>query len=244
MKRHLLRVLAAALAVLALAGCRPLESRTVGLRIPTHPWEEASGRRLWYDLVLRGKGFERRFHVNQDTRELAVEIPLGEPVVVLAYPLCSASPMGGWISPETGRGPVELSQRDGLVLEALARADADWNGIDYPVLEKEIRKRTDDFRKVDKARLAADAARGRLRRTSVVLNQMVEAEDLDLPSGIWVSEFWEGDRLAARLGLDPVAGLYPGEERFYCFDRNLMAVFTVGEGGASWTAAFNPGAIP
>lgn len=242
--RRRIPLLAAALAVLVLAGCRPLELRTVDIEIPPHPWEEASGRRLWYNLVVEGEGFKSHLHVDGDTRALAIEIPLGRPVVVLAFPLGTASPMGGWISPETGKGPVALSQRDGLLLEAFARVEGSWAEVGYPALVEEIRKKTDDFRKVDKPRIVADAADGRLRRSSVALNKAVEARDLELPSGRWVSEFWEGSTLLASLGRNPVAALYPGEERFYCFERDLMATFVVGRKGTSWDSAISAGLIP
>ncbi|MDD4396344.1 MAG: hypothetical protein PHT39_02080 [Sphaerochaetaceae bacterium] len=241
-RRRMLILAAMTIIALAFSGCSGLQSRRVAVVIPNHPWEEAGGLTIWHDLEIHTSEGIENCYIGPGQRTVDVVIPLGEPVIVLAYPLGQGSPFGAWLSPGTGDTPVMMTQMDGVLLENFCRVDGCWNDLNYEKLASIIVSQTSDYRQPDRMRLLEDAANGRLKESSVLLREKIEVKDLEIPSGLWHPEFARDGNLYVSRSQEPSIRMYPGTVRYYNFQLRLMLSIHVKEDG-SFESSISEGLI-
>ncbi|MBO4388862.1 MAG: hypothetical protein J5785_05450 [Spirochaetales bacterium] len=175
--------------LLCLCGCGLSCARTVTFTIPEHPWEEAAGGKLWYELRVIGPDSTACFHLGQERRSFTVEVPLGEALVVLAYPQGTGLPFGAFVDSET-QGEVVLSQSDGILCSALEMLD--WRclrNLDYRRLREYVLSVAADQRSLDTLALASAVAHGRAGPGAVSLRGDVQVEIGQIVQGAWVCEY-------------------------------------------------------
>ena len=102
MKRKSIPLLIAT-AVILLVSCSHVQpKRTVSFRIPQHPWESVSGKKLWYTLRWTDGDTVSSVHLSQEERSVTVEANPGRTVLAVAYPLGDMSPFKCKCSDDTG----------------------------------------------------------------------------------------------------------------------------------------------
>lgn len=206
--------------------------REVEVQIPSHPWEDATGSLLWMELRVVYPDYEERTFVRTNQRTLRIKVPLGKAVVVLVYPLGNLSPFGGWISPATGDLAITLSQREGVLLDAVTRLEArNYSDLNFPLILETIAGKCDDYREIETIQLLQDIANGELSEKSIVLQEKFTCTDLSIPSGIWYGEMSLDGRLFSSSSQDPVVSMYPGVLRYYNYHRQLQLVLHMDDQG-------------
>lgn len=238
---------------LILSGCESgLLTRRIGIVIPVHPWEKVSGEPLWYSIEMIGRGYRKILHcpvigeaadgVSGGSsmpagRRFETEIPLGKALVVLAVPLGYGCPFGGFASPGNDDGDIVLSQREGVIAAWLALLDGRClDNLNFPALISCIEEKTSDFRRVSRIRLLDDIGNNRLSGKSVSLGKQATVENLDVPPGLWVSEFAYDGGFLATASYVPAVTVSPGAVRYMNFERNLMLSVFCSDGlEVSWS---------
>lgn len=227
-------LLSIVLVLCLLTSCENLSKRTVILTIPDHAWETVSKHKLWYELsYTEGTTLVTRF-IGQNTRTLEVKVDSQKQVFFLCKPLGKFHGFGGWISPIDSENKVELTQEKGVLVEALLKLDLicleDLNA--NRILEH-INETCSDIRQINQTKLLLDIANNRLKDTSFSQNKAIDvSEGLDIPFGLYYSEFLRDPSIYTSFNEPLKLKLYPGKTNFYNFEKNFVLCVTVQDNGA------------
>lgn len=177
--------------LVSLVSCSMVEpTRRITVTIPTHPWEIASGQNLWYTLKWTCGNEITSMHISAHERVISIDVPVGETVLVAAYPLGDMSPFGGAITPLDENPRLMLSQNDGALVAELMNVDRSvTHQLNYTRLREGILKSIEDFRCIDRFTVLRDLQNGELADTSIRISDVFEVPSFVIPNGIWTSEF-------------------------------------------------------
>lgn len=229
-----LPLLAALLVFQACSIARP--DRTLEITIPSHPWESVSGKKLWYTLRWTYGDEIRSAYVPSDERVLRISVPVGETVLIAAFPLGDMSPYGGAVTPLDGNKDVVLSQNEGVLVGELLDIDrVVTSRLNYDVLSSDMHAMTDDFRNIEKVTLLRDLQNGVLCETSLKPVAPFGVDTFALPNGIWTSEFLCDPALFVTDGLSAPMELPEGVFRYLNTDMDRVLVLIVDSAGNSYS---------
>ena len=189
MRKIIFAVLLAA--VVLLASCsQGVYRRTVEIVIPPHPWEKASGKKLWYTLRWTDSSGLRSLYVGPEQRSIVLEFPIGETVLVAAYPLGELGPFGGAVTPLDEAFTLELSQNEGVIVNELLSLDREvTRELNYVLLCRTMLEKCDDIRQIGKVSVIRDLQNRQLHDASVKKVSLFGVEQFAVPDGIWTSEY-------------------------------------------------------
>lgn len=216
------------LCLLVLASCSMAKTtRKIAVSIPDHPWEAASGKRLWYTLKWTSGNEIRTIYVSENEREIELDVPVGETVLICAFPLGDMAPFGGALTPLMDSPRLTLSQNEGSLVADLMDIDASvTRRLNYGRLKTEALSKVEDFRLLDSLVLLRDLQNGELDSGSIRKKEMFGVDEFVLPNGIWISEyltdpaFVVSENIAASTQLPEGVFRYLNSE----MDRVLMVV--------------------
>lgn len=234
-KRTVLLVAAVILAVLASCSvARP--ERALDIVIPTHPWETVSGKKLWYTLKWTSGDDVRSVYVTPEERNITIYVPAGETVLVAAFPLGEMSPFGAAVTPlDTGR-EVVLTQNDGVVVGELLDIDRMVTSrLNYGLVSQEMKRRSNDFRCIDKVVFLRDLQNGVLSEESVRPVALFGVDSFAAPNGIWTSEFISDPGLFVTDGLTAPMQLPEGVFRYLNTEMDRVLVLIVDSAGSTYS---------
>jgi len=207
-------------------------SRTIEVTIPSHPWEEASGRRLWYTLRWTDGNCVRSVHVGQDQRTVEISALAGNTVVIAAYPLGDLNPFGAVLTPVDRNGLVQLNQNDGVVAALLLDIDVEISKrLNYGLIRERMLEITDDFRLIEHVSLLRDIQNGELSDSSFSLSQVHEIGPFALPNGVWESEYSRDPAIISSDSFSCPVKLPDGVFRFLNAETLMELVLIVDENG-------------
>lgn len=211
-------------------------NRTVSFRIPQHPWESVCGKKLWYTIRWTDGESVSAIHLSQDERTVTVEVPPGRTVMAVAYPLGDMSPFGAVITPEDFNANVLMTQDDGTFVNMLIDMDSQVLGmLDYGLIQKQMRKKTDDIRRIEDVSLIRDIQNGELSESSFKLAPCFDLEPFALSNGIWESEFLRDPSIVATEGMGNPISLPAGVYRFLNVEDQMVLVLIVDRDGAFYS---------
>ena len=189
--RKLIIALLLALAVVFLPSCTDAVSgRTVEIVIPSHPWEKASGKKLWYTLRWTDRSGIRALYVGPETRTVNIDVPAGETVIFAAYPLGDMNPFGGAVTPLDESPQLVLSQNEGVFADELLMLEREMTReLNYGLLVGNMLKKCDDLRQIGKVSVIRDLQNRQLSDTSVKVVSLFGIDQFAVPDGIWISEY-------------------------------------------------------
>ncbi len=217
-----------------MTGCRGTEPvRTVSIVIPGHPWETEGVEKLWYSVRWTyGSGGGTVF-VDNKTRNVEFEVPLGANLIVCAYPMDDMIPFGALIRPESAGAGVVLNQDSGFLADLLLGIDGRIAcSVNFEKLEKYAAESTPDFRLLDSDILVTDILNGKLSEKSFRVLEKVLVKDLLFYPGIWESESVHENALSVLSdGVAPDLELALGVHRYLCVNRNLEIRIVVSRDG-------------
>ena len=178
-------------AVVLLCSCsQGMFSRTVEVVIPPHPWEKASGKNLWYTLRWTDSSGVRSLYVGPEQRSVSLEVPVGETVIVAAYPLGELNPCGGAVMPSDESRTLVLSQNEGVFADELLSLDREvTRDLNYGLLIGNMLKKCDDLRQIGKVSVIRDIQNRQLHDASIKTVSLFGIEQFAVPDGIWTSEY-------------------------------------------------------
>ncbi|NCB02190.1 MAG: hypothetical protein EOM67_08500 [Spirochaetia bacterium] len=212
------------------SGCLDTQITHVVIR-EDHPWEIASGRRMWHTLRYNvGKQVET-LHLSVGVREVTLLLPLHYTHIFALYPLGSNSPLGGGLTPLRKEEKVYLSQREGALTDTLLRIVPTWSEIvshlNYDKIVGDILTFPSSY-KIDYRTLVKDLVEGNYDVSRYNYQNTYEASFDTLPSGRYVSDspncpsFYKSEYRTVVLD-----SLIPGVYNFYHVDLKMMCTLLV-----------------
>ena len=224
-------------AVLILPSCSNVVTRrTVEIEIPSHPWEKASGTRLWYTLKWTDGPDVRALYIGPEQRRVKLEIPSGETVIIAAYPLGELNPFGGAVTSLDNSPTLVLSQNEGPLADELLSLDREvTRELNYGLLLENMLKKCDDLRQIGRISVIRDMQNRQLRDTSIKVVSLFGIDAFTLPNGIWTSEYLRDPDL---IVTDNTAGpleLPEGVFHFLNTDLDRILVLIVDSRGDSYS---------
>lgn len=211
-----------------LTGCSKevLTLKDVCILIPEHPWELSGQNSMWYSLIWSHDGVEKYLYVDTNTRQVHIQIPKDQTVVICAYPLDTLHPFGAFVTP-LDSGIVTLDQNVGYLADIVLNGALNVTpNLNSTLLIEKAKTVTTDFRYIEESILLADILNGQLQSSSLRKTNPVEIRDLEVYSGTWISENCND------MFLDPSEVYLPvGVSRFYNVERNLEMRIVVNTDG-------------
>lgn len=237
MKIKILIYVLLALSALLCFSCSVVSpDRALEVTIPSHPWEKATGKSLWYTLRWTYGDEIRSTYLSTDQRTLRLYVPPGETVLIAAYPLGDMSPFGAVITPLDTSSSIVLNQNDGVLVGELLDIDRSVTSrLNYGLISREVREKTDDFRVIEKVSFLRDLQNGVLTETSIKVVSLFGVDSFALPNGIWTSEFLQDPGLVVTDGITPPIQLPEGVFRYLNTDMDRVLVLIVDSAGNSYS---------
>ncbi len=220
-------------AVVLLCSCsQGMYSRTVEVVIPPHPWEKASGKNLWYTLRWTDSSGVRSLYVGPEQRSVSLDVPIGETVIVAAYPLGELNPFGGAVCPPEESQTLVLSQNEGVFANELLSLDREvTKELNYGLLVDNMLKKCDDLRQIGKVSVIRDIQNRQLHDASIKAVSLFGIEPFAVPDGIWTSEFLRDPDLVVSDGTAGPLELPEGVFRYLNAELDRVLVLIVDSRG-------------
>ena len=237
MKIKILIYVLLALSALLCFSCSVVSlERVLDVTIPSHPWEKATGKSLWYTLKWTYGDEIRSVYLSPKQRTMRLYVPPGETVLIAAYPLGDMSPFGAVITPLDTSSSIVLNQNDGVLVGELLDIDRTVTSrLNYGLISREVREKTDDFRVIEKVSFLRDLQNGVLTETSIKVVSLFGVDSFALPNGIWTSEFLQDPGLVVTDGITPPIQLPEGVFRYLNTDMDRVLVLIVDSAGNSYS---------
>ena len=234
-KIHILFIVIAAVSVLPSCS-NVVTRRTVEIEIPSHPWEKASGSRLWYTLKWTDGTDIRALYIGPEQRRVELEIPSGETVILAAYPLGELNPFGGAVTPLDNSATFVLSQNEGPLADELLSLDCEvTRELNYGLLLDNMLEKCDDLRQIGRISIIRDMQNRQLRDTSIKVVSLFGIDTFTLPNGIWTSEYLRDPDLVVTDNTAGPLELPEGVFRYLNTDLDRVLVLIVDSRGDSYS---------
>ncbi len=233
MKRKTISLLIIATALVMLVSCTDVQSkRKVSFRIPQHPWEGVSGKRLWYTLRWTDGEAVNAIHIPQDERSVTLKVLPGRTVLAVAYPLSDMAPFGAAITPEDGKADVLMTPEDGTLADMLIDMNSKALGmLNYGLIRNKMLKKTNDIRKIEDVSVIKDIQNGMLSESSFKVSSCFDVGPFALSNGIWESEFIRDPSIVASDGMSNSVSLPVGVFRYLNTEDDMVLVLIVDRDG-------------
>lgn len=220
-------------AVVLLCSCsQGMYRRNVEVVIPPHPWEKASGKNLWYTLRWTDSSGVRSLYVGPEQRSVSLDVPVGETVIVSAYPLGELNPFGGAVCPTDETGTLVLSQNEGVFANELLSLDREvTRELNYGLIIDNMLKKCDDLRQIGKVSVIRDIQNRQLHDASIKPVSLFGIEPFAVPDGIWTSEFMRDPDLVVTDGTAGPLELPEGVFRYLNTELDRVLVLIVDSRG-------------
>ena len=224
-------------AVLLAVSCSMITpNRMLEISIPEHPWENASGKKLWYTLKWTYGSEVQSSYINLDERNKNIYVPVGETVIIAAYPLGEMAPFGAIITPLDEEIQVTLNQNDGVLANELIDLDRSvTERLNYGLIREQIQKKVNDSRQIDHISFLRDLQNGELRETSFKAVSLFGIDSFALPNGLWTSEYLRDSSLYVTDNFSPQLQLPEGVFRYLNPEMDRVLVLIVDSSGNSYS---------
>ena len=210
--------------------------RQVLVTIPKHPWETATGQSLWYTLKWTVGDQIQSIHITGEERTIKLKIPVGETVLIAAYPLGDMCPFGGVVTPMDKNSHLTLDQNDGTIVAMLFDIDREVTcQLNYHLLKQKIGKISDDYRLIDKLKMLRDLQNGELSDISIKKVAPFGIDSFVLPDGLWISENLYNASLYVKDGLTNPVNLPEGIHRYLNKELDRILDLVVDNSGSFYS---------
>ena len=232
--KTIIAIVSAILLVVSCSIARP--ERFLEISIPEHPWENASGKGLWYTLKWTYGTEVRSIYMGPDERKATIYVPVGETVIIAAYPLGEMAPFGAIITPLDDAFRVVLNQNDGVIAKELIDLDHSVvERINYGLIRDNMLKKCDDLRRIEQISFLRDLQNGELSEVSFKVVSLFGVDPFALPNGLWTSEYLRDCSLCVTDNLCPQLQLPEGVFRYLNSEMDRVLVLIVDSSGNSYS---------
>ena len=224
-------------AVLLVVSCSmACPDRLLEITIPQHPWETVEPENLWYTLRWTYGTEVRSAYVGQDERVVSIQVPIGETILIAAYPLGDMAPFGAIITPLEDEIRITLNQNDGVIVNELIDLDRIvTQRLNYVPIRENMLKKSDDFRRIENVSFLRDLQNGELSNASFKAVSLFGVEPFVLPNGMWTSEYIRDPSLYITDNLSPQLQLPEGVFRYLNPDMDRVLILIVDSSGNSYS---------
>ena len=224
-------------AILLAVSCSMITpNRMLEISIPDHPWENVSGKKLWYTLKWTYGSEVQSSYISPEERSFSIYVPVGETVIIAAFPLGEMAPFGAIITPLDEEIQVTLNQNDGVLANELIDLDRSvTERLNYGLIREQIQKKVNDSRQIDHISFLRDLQNGELRETSFKAVSLFGIDSFVLPNGLWTSEYIRDSSLFITDNLTPPLQLPEGVFRYLNPDMDRVLVLIVDASGNSYS---------
>ena len=222
--------------LLAVSCSLAVPDRLLEVSIPGHPWESAQTKKLWYTLRWTYGTEIRSAYVGPEERLVSIHVPIGETVLIAAYPLGEMAPFGAIITPLEEDIQVSLNQNDGVIVNELIDLDrVVTQRLNYGPIRESMLKKCTDMRRIEKVSLLRDLQNGELSQASFKAVSLFGVDPFVLPNGLWTSEYLCDPSLYISDNLSPQLQLPEGVFRYLNSDMDRVLVLIVDSSGNSYS---------
>ena len=224
-------------AILLAVSCSMIRpNRMLEISIPDHPWENVGGKKLWYTLKWTYGSEVQSSYLGPDERNKNIYVPVGETVIIAAYPLGEMAPFGAIITPLDEEIRVTLNQNDGVIANSLIDLDRSVSErLNYSLIRDDMLKKCNDLRQIEQVSFLRDLQNGELRETSFKAVSLFGIDSFVLPNGLWTSEYLRDCSLFITDNLTPPLQLPEGVFRYLNPDMDRILVLIVDASGNSFS---------
>ena len=209
--------------------------RYLEVSIPEHPWERACGKKLWYTLRWTYGNEIRSVYMGPDERETSIYVPIGETIIIAAYPLGEMAPFGAIITPLDEAVQISLNQNDGVIASELIDLDRSvTERLNYGLICENMLKKSNDFRRIEQVSFLRDLQNGELTAASFKAVSLFGVDSFVLPNGLWTSEYLRDSSLFVMDNLAPQLQLPEGVFRYLNPEMDRVLVLIVDASGNSY----------
>ena len=210
--------------------------RLLEITIPQHPWETVENEKLWYVLRWTYGTEVRSAYVGQNERVVSIQVPIGETILIAAYPLGEMAPFGAIITPLEDGIRITLNQNDGVIVNELIDLDRIvTQRLNYGPICDNMLKKCDDLRRIEKISFLRDLQNGELSNASFKVVSLFGIEPFVLPNGLWTSEYIRDPSLYITDNLSPQLQLPEGVFRYLNPDMDRVLILIVDSSGNSYS---------
>lgn len=210
--------------------------RLLEIEVPKHPWEDASGKALWYTLKWTYGSEIRSVYLGPDERKASIYVPVGETVIIAAYPLGEMAPFGAITTPLEEDYQITLNQSDGVVANNLIDLDRSvTERLNYSLIREKMLKKSDDLRRIEQVSFLRDLQNGELSEVSFKAVSLFGIDSFALPNGLWTSEYLRDSSLYITDNLAPPLQLPEGVFRYLNPEMDRVLVLIVDSSGNSYS---------
>ena len=222
--------------LLAVSCSMACPDRLLEITIPRHPWEDAAQKNLWYTLRWTYGNEVRSAYVGQDERTIGIHVPVGETVLIAAYPLGDMAPFGAIITPLEDEIRITLNQNDGVIVNELLDLDRTvTQRLNYGPIRENMLKKCTDLRRIEKVSFLRDLQNGELSNASFKAVSLFGVDPFALPNGLWTSEYIRDPSLYITDNLSPQLQLPEGVFRYLNPDLDRVLILIVDSSGNSYS---------
>lgn len=168
--------------------------RTVEVRLGSeHPWELASGRKLWYTVAYNTLSGTERAHLSIGQRSLRIALPHHQSLIFAAFPLGEGLPVGGFSTPSKQDASLVVLQWEqgalaAALLELAKRYPEVVATVNFEQTWRMIAALDPTGAKIDWNQLCRALVEDEVDATSFVTNAGSKLIFEGLPSGVWICE--------------------------------------------------------
>ena len=210
--------------------------RLLEVSIPRHPWETDGPNELWYTLRWSYGTEIRSASIGPEERSVSINVPIGETVLIAAYPLGEMAPFGAIITPLDDGIQVSLNQNDGVIVSELIDLDRTvTQRLNYGPIRDSMLKKCTDLRRIEKVSLLRDLQNGELSQTSFKAVSLFGVDPFVLPNGLWISEYLCDPSLYISDNFSPQLELPEGVFRYLNKEMDRVLVLIVDSSGNSYS---------
>ena len=222
--------------LLAVSCSMACPDRLLEITIPRHPWEDAAQKNLWYTLRWTYGTEVRSAYVGQDERTINIHVPIGETILIAAYPLGDMAPFGAIVTPLEDEIRITLNQNDGVIVNELIDLDRTvTQRLNYGSIRENMLKKCDDIRRIEKVSFLRDLQNGELSNASFKAVSLFGVDPFALPNGLWTSEYIRDPSLFITDNLSPQLQLPEGVFRYLNPDLDRVLILIVDSSGNSYS---------
>ena len=229
-------ILLLATLLLAISCSIACPDRYLEVSIPEHPWERACGKKLWYTLRWTYGNEIRSVYIGPEEKQAAIYVPIGETIIIAAYPLGEMAPFGAIITPLEDDIQVVLNQNDGIIANQLIDLDRSvTERLNYSLIREYMLKKCDDLRRIEQVSFLRDLQNGELTAASFKAVSLFGVDSFVLPNGLWTSEYLRDNSLYITDNLTPQLQLPEGVFRYLNPEMDRVLVLIVDSSGNSYS---------
>lgn len=217
--------------VLFLSSCSFSLPMTLTCTIPdNHPYEQASGKLMWYKIVYFDGKDVKSFIANEGKRKFQIKVYPGGLRPVIAIPLDKLTPLGGYYE-EGGESDVYFYSENGSFLQTLLEAASDRPEVISNLSLDWLKSLGYDFGTIDQNLFIQQLYDGTLTHDSIKNAPFFHPKIETLSDGYWISDSVKAPSFYFKDCDGIILHLFSGVYNFWNQENEMLFTLVIAEDG-------------